>query len=190
MTAEELHSALKAGRMSRSEVDALVQRLLDHPALVGELIDHISIEDGKGSFQAGWVLDHLLRHKPTYLLPHMEKFTLILASLKNESCIRPLAHSCEMVCTRYFKNLDPRFVQTLTDQPLERILSASFDWLISPMNTGPKVFAMGCLYHLGTKYPWVHPQLRGISGESMAQESIGYGVRAKKTLQMLARTGP
>src|SRR5690606_30236146 len=190
MSPETLRTWLDSDRITRSEVDLLVGQLLGRPALVMVLIEEIAIGDREGNFYGSWVLDHLMRRKLEHLLPHMEEFTILLISLKNESCIRPLAHVCEMLCTAYFKKGDPRFVGGITDEQLERIMTVCFDWLISPMNMAPKVFAMGCLYHLGSKFDWVRPELRAILEATMEQGSSGYRGRAKKTLEMLARSDP
>ena len=190
MTPGTLRTWLDSDGIIRSEVDLVVGELLDRPDLVKVLIDRIAIEDRAGTFYGSWVLDHLMRRRLEYLLPHMEKFTDLLVSLKNESCIRSLAHVCEMLCTAYFKKRDQRFIKGISDGQLERIMTVCFDWLISPMNTAPKVFAMGCLYHLGSKFDWVRPELQAILEESMAQGSTGYRSRAKKTLEMLSRSDP
>ncbi len=190
MTPAELRVWLDSKGITRSEVDLLVGQLMDHPGLIKDLIEEIAHGDEEGNFYGSWVLDHLLRRKLEYILPHMERFTVLLAMLKNESCIRPLAHVCEMLCHAYFEKKELRFVGAISDVQLERIMTVCFDWLISPMNMAPKVFAMSCLYHLGSKFDWVRPELRAILEASMAKGSSGYRNRAKKTLEMLSRSDP
>lgn len=130
-----------------------------------------------------------MRKKLEYLLPFFDDFANRLGELRTESCIRPMAHVCEMVCMAYFKKKDPAFVQQITDGQLEQIMTVCFDWLISPMNMAPKVFSMTSLYYLGFKFKWVHPELKLILEDSFAVGTTGYQNRAKKTLDKLARLG-
>lgn len=186
MTEKELHIALNSGRLSKPQVDSLVSGLVDHPKLAKSLFQEVLMEDREGTFNASWTFDHLMRKKLEYLLPFFDDFSTQLGELKTESCIRPMAHVCEMVCIAYFKKKDPVFVQHITDGHLEKILTVCFDWLISPMNMAPKVFSMTCLYYLGLKFDWVHPELRLILEDTFATGTTGYQNRAKKTLDKLA----
>ena len=185
MTEEELHIRLNSGRISKPQIDVLVQQLDKEPQLAQILFKEVLLEDKAGTFNASWTFDHLMRKKLTYLLPFFEDFVNGLSELKTESCIRPIAHVCEMVCEAYFKKKDPVFTQNITDDQLEKIMTSSFDWLIGPM----KVFSMTSLYYLGLKFNWVHPELKLVLEDSYAEGSTGYQNRAKKTLDKLAKLG-
>ncbi|SDQ67868.1 hypothetical protein [Flagellimonas zhangzhouensis] len=189
MTKEELHIALSSGRISKPQVDVLVDQLGKEPDLAPLLFEEVLKEDKEGTFNAAWTFDHLMRKKLEYLLPFFETFANGLSQLKTESCIRPLAHVCEMVCEAYFRKKDPVFVQNISDDQLEKILTCCFDWLISPMNMAPKVFSMTSLYYLGLKFPWVHPELKQILEDTYGSGTTGYKNRAKKTLDKLAKLG-
>ncbi|RPG38306.1 hypothetical protein [Flagellimonas sp.] len=189
MTEEELHIRLNSGRISKPQIDVLVQQLDKEPQLAQILFKEVLLEDKAGTFNASWTFDHLMRKKLTYLLPFFEDFVNGLSELKTESCIRPIAHVCEMVCEAYFKKKDPVFTQNITDDQLEKIMTSSFDWLIGPMNMAPKVFSMTSLYYLGLKFNWVHPELKLVLEDSYATGSTGYQNRAKKTLDKLAKLG-
>lgn len=175
--------------MSKAQVDLLVSELVDHPKLAKSLFQEVLLEDSKGTFNASWTFDQLMRKKLENLLPFVDDFAAKLSDLRTESCIRPMAHVCEMVCIAYFKKKDPVFVKNVTDNQLERMMTVCFDWLISPMNMAPKVYSMTSLYYLGLKFDWVHPELKLILEDSFAKGSTGYQNRAKKTLDKLARLG-
>ena len=189
MTENELHIALNSGRLSKAQVDVLVGNLIHQPELAKVLFKAILVEDKEGTFNASWTFDHLMRKKLVYLLPFIDEFLAGLGTLKSESCIRPLAHVCEMVCEAYFKKKDPTFVKNITDDQLEAMLTCCFDWLISPMNMAPKVFSMTSLYYLGLKFPWVHPELKQVLLDTYPSGTTGYQNRAKKTLDKLAKLG-
>lgn len=189
MTEKELHIALNSGRLSKAQVDVLVGELMRFPELSAPLFHEVLLEDKNGTFNASWTLDHLMRKKLEYLLPIIGDFVHGLAQLKTESCIRPMAHICEMVCIAYFKKQDPVFVQNITDTLLEQMVTLCFDWLIGSMNMAPKVFSMTSLYYLGMKFPWVHPELKQVLEDTYPNGSTGYQNRAKKTLDKLTKLG-
>lgn len=189
MTEKELHIALTSGRISKDRVDTLVGVLVHQPELVKKLFQLVLLEDGTGDFYASWTFDHLMRKKLEYLLPIFDVFVDGLSQLKTDSCIRPMAHVCEMICEAYFKKKDPVFVKNITDDQLEKLMTCCFDWLIGPLNIAPKVFAMTSLYYLGLKFPWVHPELKQVLLDTYANGSTGYQNRAKKTLDKLAKLG-
>lgn len=187
MTENELRTTLHSGRIFKSEVDHLVNLLLQQPKLVEELIQEILVEEQKGTYNASWVFRHLMQQRLDFLLPFFKEFTVILANLKSEATIRAMACVCEMVCVAYFKKKDPSFQKIVTDEQLEKIMTVCFDWLISDLNMAPKVFSMTSLYYLGQKFDWVHPELRQILEDTYASGSTGYQNRAKKTLDKLAQ---
>lgn len=189
MTPSELHNRLHSGRLSKPQIDRLVGELEKHPELTNVLFEAIFVEDREGTFNASWTFDHLMRKKLDYLLPLSDDFANRLGELKTESCIRPMAHVCEMVCMAYFKKKDPAFTQHITDTQLEQVMTVCFDWLISPMNMAPKVFSMTSLFYLGQKFDWVHPELKQVLQETFADGTPGYRNRAKKTLDKLAQLG-
>jgi len=189
VTEEQLYTALDSGRISKSQIDGLVLQLEDEPLLAQVLYQKVLIEDKEGKFNASWTFDHLMRKQLVFLIPFIDEFTNGLAELKSESCIRPIAHVCEMVCEAYFRKKHPLFVENVKDNHLESMVTACFDWLISPMNVAPKVFAMTSLYYLGLKFDWVHPELKLVLEESYASGTTGYQNRAKKTLDKLAGLG-
>ncbi|WP_420322881.1 adenylosuccinate lyase [Flagellimonas sp.] len=189
MTEQQLHITLNSGRLSKAEINQLVDQLTAQPELVGHLLQEIFDQDGTDSFNASWTFDHLMRKKLVYLLPHFEKFTKGLEGLKSESIIRSMAHVCEFSMEAYFKTKDPVFVQNITPEQLERIVTVCFDWLIGNHKVAAKVFAMSSLYHLGQKYDWVHPELKMVLEQQVHDGTAAYKSRASKTLAKLRKAG-
>ncbi|MGW9686609.1 hypothetical protein [Flagellimonas sp. 2504JD1-5] len=189
MTEQQLHAALNSGRLSKEQINQLVDQLVRLPELTGPLLQEVFDQDGTDSFNASWTFDHLMRKKLVYLLPHFEKFTEGLAGLKSESIIRSMAHVCEFSMEAYFEVKDPVFTKNITSEQLERILTVCFDWLIGTHKVAAKVFAMSSLYYLGLKYDWVHPELKMVLEQQHHRDSAGYKSRAKKTLAKLRKLG-
>ncbi len=189
MTKNELHISLHSGRLSKANVDHLVDELILQPELVGPILQEILVEEQEGTFNASWTFRHLMQSKLDYLLPFLNEFTKMLGGLKSEATIRSMACVCEMVCLAYFKKKDLAFQKNVTDEQLEKIMTACFDWLISDMNMAPKVFSMTSLFYLGLKFDWIHTELRQVLEDTYASGTTGYQNRAKKTLDKLAQIG-
>ncbi|MEM9363784.1 MAG: hypothetical protein AAGA43_14185 [Bacteroidota bacterium] len=184
-----LHTELNSGRLSKAKIDTLVLQLELHPELTLTLVNQVFEEDKKDEFNASWVLDHLLRKKLVYLLPHFEEFTLGLAKMESESCIRPMAHICQMVTETYFEKKDKTFIENINSDQLERVMTVCFDWLIGSHKIAAKVFSMTSLYYLGMQFDWVHPELKLVLEETIANGTSGYKNRAGKTLDKLVAMG-
>ncbi|WP_435622698.1 adenylosuccinate lyase [Flagellimonas sp.] len=189
MTEQQLIDALSSGRLSKVRIDKLVDEMELHPELTLTLLNRVFEEDKKDEFNASWVLDHLLRKKLVYILPHFDEFTSGLAELKSESCIRPMAHICQMVTEAYFEKKNSTFIENIKANQLERIMTACFDWLIGQHKIAAKVFSMTSLYYLGMQFDWVHPELKLVLEETIAKGSSGYKNRASKTLDKLVALG-
>jgi hypothetical protein len=189
MTEQQLYIALRSGRLSKEKINDLVDELSKNPLLAKPLFQEVLQEDKAGDFNASWTFDHLMRKNLEFLVPILDDFTTGLSELRSDSCIRPIAHVCEMLCIAYFKKKDVVFQKHISDIHLEKILAACFDWLISPISVAPKVFSMTSLYYLGQKFDWVHPELRQVLEDTYASGSTGYKNRAKKTLDKLAQIG-
>ena len=189
MTEQQLHVRLNEGRLSKDKIDGLVNELTHWPELTGSLIQFVFEEDKSDSFNGSWVLDHLMRKKLVYILPHMDLFTQGLQSMTSESCIRPMAHICQMVTEAYFKNKDRAFREHVSEEQLDRILTSCFDWLIGEHKIAAKVFSMTSLFYLGQKFEWVHPELKLVLQDTIGEGTAGYKNRAKKTLDKLVAMG-
>lgn len=185
MTKEQLHLRLNSGRLSKNQILELVQELLHTPNLVGELLKAIWIEDKKNKFNASWVFDHLMRKKLDLILPIVEDFANGLENLESESCIRPMAHVCELLALAKYKKQNPKYITGLSNNVLEKIVSACFDWLIGTQKVAAKVFAMTSLLHLGTEFKWIHPELKPILEKSITKGTVGYKNRAQKVIKAL-----
>ncbi len=189
MTEQQLHIALNSGRLSKEKINRLVGQLSLHPELTGSLLQEVFDQDKTDSFNASWVFDHLMRKKLDYLLPHLEKFSIGLLELQSESIIRPMAHVCELLMEAYFKKKDPIFIKHMTPEQLERIMTVCFDWLIGDHKVAAKVFAMSSLFYLGSKYDWVHPELKMVLEQQIHEGTAGFKSRGGKTLMALEKLG-
>ncbi|MBT8187791.1 MAG: hypothetical protein KJO73_08885 [Croceitalea sp.] len=180
-----LLTKLASGRHSKTDVDILVAELTAYPVLVGALLEAVAIEDEEGTFNASWTLDHLLRLKLLYILPFIGQFCELLPKLRSESCLRSMAHICELLAIAQHKKTSHMRPMDITSQQWEIIATACFDWLIGNHKVATKVFAMTSLYYLGFRFSWIHKELQAYLEQTIAEGSTGYQNRAEKTLSKL-----
>ncbi|MDT0607211.1 adenylosuccinate lyase [Croceitalea rosinachiae] len=185
MTEDELLQKLNTGRLSKRQIVGLVEELVKYPSLTECLLREIFRQDKLNEFNASWVFDHLMRKQLAYILPHINEFTSKLENLTSESCIRPMAHICQMLCESYFVKNDAVFKNEIKTAHLEHLVNACFDWLIGEHKMAAKVFSMTSLLYLGEKFEWIHPELKIVLENTIAKGSAGYKHRAKKTLLAL-----
>ena len=143
------------------------------------------MEDKEGGFNASWAFDHLMRKKLDFILPFIPEFVHGLKDLTSESCIRPMAHTCQMLMETYFEKKDPSFLKAVDQEKLEVLVEVCFDWLIEDHKVATKVFAMTSLYYLGKKFDWIHPELKSLLQKTIASGTAGYKSRAGKLLHQL-----
>jgi len=189
MTEETFFNTLNSGRLTLTKRDSLVNVVMLYPELVAPLITAIEKEDREGTFNASWVFDNVMRKKLMLLLPHIDHFVKMALALQSESCIRPTAHVCQLLTQAYYVKKKTPFVKNLDENHLEQMATACFDWLIGEHKVAAKVFAMTSLLHLGKSFAWIHPELKLVLQDTIAQGTSGYKHRGKKTLDQLIAMG-
>ena len=161
--------------------------ILDNPESIRPLLEIIFMGEDPISNRATWVLDYVLQRRLSYLYPHLDLFTAKLGKVRMDSSVRPLAKACELLAKSYYSDEVGHAKDTITDTHLERIATASFDWLIGDYKVAAKVFAMTTLLLIGQQFKWIHPELKLILEQNYALGSAGYKSRAGKTLDALKK---
>ncbi len=168
-------------RMSMASV------IIGSPGQIPALLRIAFLDEHAVSSKACWILEVVAREHLKKLLPHLDQFVRGLDKLTLHSSVRPMAKICETLTLAYFAKKDPEIMAKLTDTHLEQITTVCFDWLISEQKVAPQAYAMTCLYHLGSKFPWVHPELQQVLELNYPKGSAAYQARATQVLQMLTR---
>jgi len=171
------HSRMKAARW-----------ILDHPETMPELLTLcLDPEQGDLADKGCWALEFVAKEEIGLFYPHMDQFCAGLERITKDQSLRPLAHICELLVLKAYKNNDSMAQQALTPSCKEAIVNNCFDWLITQQKVACQVRAMTCLYYLGTEQDWIHPELIGILKDKMHLGSPGYQARGRKTLQQIDR---
>ena len=153
-----------------------------NPSLIRPLLQVAFRNDDPISSRACWVLEFAAKENLMYLTPYLEVFTSNLNTVQFDSSIRPFAKICEYLIKAYFSRAGSEIQTRLTDEQLERIATACFDWLIGNHKVAAQAYSMTSLLLLGQKFDWIHPELKMVLEQNYAQGSAAYKARARMTL--------
>lgn len=159
--------------------------VLENRYLVEPLMHIAFTVDDPISNRACWVMEFTAKENLSYIFPYLELFTSNLGNVHFDSSIRPIAKICEFLIKAYFSKNENETKKKLTEQHLERITTACFDWLIGNHKVAAKAYSMTCLLLLGRKYDWVHSELKMVLKQNYPEGSAAYKARARLTLAKL-----
>lgn len=169
-------------REKRAEMASL---LLSRPDLVAPLMEIAFAVDDPLSCRASWVLEFTAKENLDYIIPHVDLFTAHIGQVHFDSAVRPMAKICEFLTKAYFSASGNEVQRALTDQHLERITTACFDWLIGEHKVAAKAYSMTSLMLLVRKFDWIRPELKMVIEQNYANGSAAYKARARHTLAQL-----
>lgn len=182
MTKEQLTKSLNYVNHSREKRMEMAQLVSKNSDLVGPLFEIAKDDDCVISSKACWVLEFTAKENLSYIFPHLDLFTSSIGSLKLDSSVRPMAKICEYLIIGYFRQKDKQVQKHVKDVHLERITEACFDWLIGDHKVAAQAYSMTCLLLLGSRFHWIHPELKLILEQNYANGSAAYKARARMTL--------
>jgi len=159
--------------------------LLENPYLVEPLMEIAFDVDNTISNRACWVMEFTAKENLNYIFPYLDNFTSNLSKVHFDSSVRPIAKICEFLTKAYFSKTENRSQIALTDQHLEQISTACFDWLIGEHKVAAKAYSMTSLLLLGNKYDWIHAELKMVLEQNYTAGSAAYKARARITLAKL-----
>ncbi len=187
MTTKELYEALNYVDHSREKRMVMAKLVLNNPDLVRPLIEIVFQLDDPISCKAAWVLEFTSKKSLPFLFPHLDYFTQYMGQVHLQPAVRPMAKICENLMLAYFSTTKNETQKNLTDEHLERITTACFDWLIGNHKVAPKAYSMTSLYLLGTRYDWIHPELQLVLEQNYAAGSAAYKARARHALAKIKK---
>ncbi len=180
----EYLSAVNHSRENRQHAATMV---LDNPSLIPMLLEIAFQVDEDISCRACWVLEFTSKKNIEWLLPHIDTFLDNAGRVHLDPAVRPVAKICEYLTEAYFGKKPSKVKSALTNSHLERITELCFDWLINDEKVAAKAYSMRSLFLLGTKFDWIHPELKLILEENYAQGSAAYKARARHTFEALRK---
>jgi hypothetical protein len=185
MTKEELYNRLEYTDHSREKRTNMAAVIISEPDLITTLLQMISKVNDPISCKASWILERVIRKDIQYIYPHLDNFTTLLAKIKLDSAIRPMAKICEILIITHYSKTVNNSKDFVTNVHLERIASACFDWLIGSHKVAAKAYSMTSLFLLDLTFDWIHPELKMILEQNYASGSAAYKARARMTLKKI-----
>lgn len=182
MTVSELYESLDYVNHSREKRMEMAHLITKNNYLVMPLLEIAFMVDDQISSKACWVLEFTAKENLPYIFPHLATFTSKLNTVHLDSSVRPLAKICEYLTKSYFYTKDDLTKKHLTNEHLEKITAACFDWLIGKHKVAAQAYAMTSLLLLGKKFNWILPELKLILEQNYASGSAAYKARARMTL--------
>lgn len=175
-----LKEIINAKRLYRDRARDFV---LDHPQYIPLLIQHLCDPDSELHVRAAWVTELVYLKRPDFIEPSLNSIIPVLASLSNESVLRPVAK----IFAIYTSGMQSAGSPPLFDKASEELLiEACFDWLIQEHKIATKVFAMDVLLFYSTSYAWIKEALISILEKDTDSSSSGYRAHSRKILKKLS----
>lgn len=180
----ELENIANAKRENRQRVANIVS---ERKELFAPLVSITFDVQNRTSVKAAWILEWICTHNNLYsIIPHLDEFTEGLPKLAFDSAIRPCAKICEHVAVAYNKSV-PEFRKALTQEHIQRIIEAGFDWLITDQKIAVRAYTMTTLFLFGKEHDWIHPELAHLIRTKIIHESKGCKARGKHVLELIEK---
>jgi hypothetical protein len=147
--------------------------------LVEELIAFSFQTENKLHIRSCCILEKVFELQLDLAFPYLDLICKNLSKLKNDSAIRSISRFLMFLVQDNSKN------NYLTENHLEKITEASFDWLIEEYRVAVKHHAVYTLIETGKFSNWVYPELRTILEKEIEFPSPGYKSIVKKFLKVI-----
>lgn len=159
--------------------------ILANPAEFARLVAFAFDVADKDSHKACWILEIVAFEKLEWFMTPLDFICANLSKLKDESAIRPISKICQLLVEAHFKK--PGAGISLSQEQLQKIIEADFDWLIGDTKVAAKAYAMRTLFTIGKQLDWIHPELKTILNKDYPHHSAAYKAAAREILKKLNR---
>jgi len=181
----ELYKELTYVNHSRENRLKYAYLVMDNPELIPSLLEILFDVDDKISCRAAWVFEFMCGEKLEAIIPYLDTFTENMSKVHLDSAVRPVAKVCEYLVKANYSKTDHIIKTKLLEKHKEKIIEASFDWMINDEKIAPKAYAMNALFLLGQEYDWIHNELAIILERDFQMQSSGFKARARHILKKI-----
>ncbi len=156
--------------------------VIDNPQFLEPLINMSFDIKNKTHIRACNILEKVVDLQIDACVPYHNLIFNNLQLLQNDCAIRPIARLVMNLVLHGAKSSN-----YLTNNQLEKITEACFDWLISDIRMASKVYAMYTLAEIGKKQQWIFLELQQILSKDAAKQTVGYKAAAIGVLKKIAK---
>ncbi len=182
---ETLHSDSRDYNDRKLLVNAILQR----NEWVEILLEDIKEVDNKQSNLSIRILELACKVDLLLILPYLDEFCILLPTIKFDGVTRSSAKLIELLMIHYFIKKDATYLYELNNLHLEQFAESCFDWMIADRAIAIQAHSMYSLYLLGTKFNWIHTELKdNILRKLPITSSMGYQNRGKKIIDAILNT--
>jgi hypothetical protein len=155
--------------------------VLDNRELISELISLCFETSNKFHPKACWVLELICFEKIESIQEYSEFFCNNIKELTNESAIRSASKICMLLTIAHFKKTEI----ILSENQLQQLTEACFDWLIKDTKVASKAYSIRTLHIIGSHFDWILPELKHILEKDYANHSPAYKAVAREILKKI-----
>lgn len=181
--ATELQSKLEYLKAYREDRLVIAEFILNNKNYLDELITICFTPLDKNNHKACWILEFVSYKELIWLQPYVDFLCNNLKHLTDESAMRPVAKIVQLLVISHYKKTKNSIL--LSEENLQKLIEASFDWLINDTKVATKAYSIRTLYILGNHYNWIHPELEIILGKDYANHSAAYKAVAREVLKKI-----
>ena len=181
--ATELQSKLEYLKAYREDRLVIAEFILNNKNYLDELITICFTPLDKNNHKACWILEFVSYKELIWLQPYVDFLCHNLKHLTDESAMRPVAKIVQLLVISHYKKTKNSIL--LSEENLQKLIEASFDWLINDTKVATKAYSIRTLYILGNHYNWIHPELEIILGKDYANHSAAYKAVAREVLKKI-----
>jgi len=176
----DLIDEIRNSNSHRPVRDKISGYVLEHGECFGTLLKMALDISDEDHHKACWNLELVLESKIEWIKPHLDNFCDRLQYFTDESALRSISKICQFIAQAEFpiRGLG----NFASDDQLQKIASATFDWLIDERKVATKAYSMRTLYLLGKRYDWIYPELKEVLSKDFPHHSAAYKAAAKQLL--------
>ena len=152
--------------------------------LLPELIEYSFNISDKQHIRATSILDKNFEINIELSMQYIDLIIDYLYKLKNDSAIRVISRILIAIVQFNTKKIKTNS-GFLTDNQLEKISEACFDWFIGDYRVAVKHNSLLTLFEIGKKIDWIYPELRILLEKQVNFPSPAYKSIVKKILNLI-----
>ena len=154
------------------------------PGLHFLLINMKSVDNENSNFSAR-ILELSCKENLDIIIPYLDQFCELLNTVKLNGVVRVCSKIGELLMIEYFIKNNHKFINSLQNEHLEKIIETGFIWMITDQQIAIQAYTMQTLFLLGIKYDWIHDELAIILEKNIPTGSTGYKNRGRKILKAI-----
>lgn len=181
---EILYNKITKSTAHRASREENARYIFDNPKLFDDLFTVALTVTDKNHHKACWIMELVLENQLDLIFSKKDIFCQTLREFNNESALRSIS-KIALFLSDYHIRKQKGTPKLLSDENIEHLIEACFDWLISDTKVASKAYAMQALFLLGKNTPWIYTDLKPILQQGFPDHSPAYQSVARKILKKL-----